>query len=66
MDKDWRNLRFHRQPSQRAEGLTLVRQDDFDGYVIQDQFKSIGENQGVAFSGRCGPPQPFQNFPQTK
>jgi hypothetical protein len=24
-----------------------------------DQFKSIGENQGVAFSGRCGPPQPI-------
>jgi hypothetical protein len=25
---------------------------------LADQFKSIGEEQGVAFSGRCAPPQP--------
>jgi hypothetical protein len=27
-----------------------------------DQFKSIGEDQGVAFSGRCGPPQSINEF----
>ncbi len=27
---------------------------------LADKFKSIGEDKGVAFSGRCGPPQPFE------
>jgi len=29
------------------------------GRRLADQFKSIGDDQGMAFSGRCGPPQPF-------
>jgi hypothetical protein len=27
--------------------------------ALADQFKSIGEDQGMAFSGRCGLPQPW-------
>jgi hypothetical protein len=28
---------------------------------LADKFESIGEDEGVAFSGRCGPPQPFED-----
>jgi len=65
---EFANLRvFRRFPRRRlvgvSGGIALITRRSSAWSTscshFADQFKSIGENQGVAFSGRCGPPQPF-------